>query len=231
MTLTSGKYIIKIKDKDLCLSCQKTSGTYSYKALLFGTVKESENEFKDSNIFDVTTTVKDDKVMLTIKLSSRDLYMRYILNDNNEHFNGDFEGGMIFSNKKPLSEDSGNFLTCALYNQCEFVYFFPFKNTDNSYTLYYFPLKNNKKPENDKTQLKINFNTGNDKKEKNQLCFNIVDKNWFHTNKNPRKCIENLDLEFIPVKETFTNIKKNLPIFPFILILIIFIICYHYLKK
>ena len=224
MKLTSGKkYIIKLRNRDICLSRQFTGGTppesYQYKLQLFGTEDESRTVFSDSNVFEVI--VLDEKYN-KVQIKSNNMLLRHgVIADYTGKSMETFLNftGLVFSEK----ELSKYFKTTESEVILEENTFYLEEN-DGYYTLNTLILQ---KHGSDHISYEKRYMCAldDDLSEKSQLSFNMhslydgyaIDR---------RQCNRKIELEFIPV-ETFLDVLNPVLYRPtdiFIVFIIVFII-------
>lgn len=221
MKLTSGKYIIKLRDKDICLSRQSTSGTppesYPYKLQLFGTVEESKL-FPESNVFEVIVLNENNKV----QIKSNNMLLRHgVIADYTGKSMETFLNftGLVFSEK----ELSKYFKTTESEVILEENTFY-LEDNNGDYTLNTLILQKHGR-DHISYEKRYMCVLDDDLSEKSQLSFDMHSLyDGYHVNR--RQCNMKIELKFIPV-ETFLDFLNPVLYRPtniFIVFIIVFII-------
>lgn len=222
MKLISGKYIIKLRNRDICLSRQSTSGTppesYPYKLQLFGTEKES-NLFPESNVFEVT--VLDEKYN-KVQIKSNNMLLRHgVIADYTGKSMETFLNftGLVFSEK----ELSKYFKTTESEVILEENTFY-LEDNDGYYTLFtLIPYKHGR--DHISYEQRYMCALDDDLSEKSQLSFDMHSLYDGYRVKR-RQCNRKIELTFIHV-ETFLDVLNPVLYRPtniFIVFIIVFII-------
>lgn len=243
MKLTSGKYIIRLRNRDICLSRQSTSGTqpvsypyrpesYPYKLQLFGTVDESKL-FPESNIFEVIVLNENNKV----QIKSNNMLLRHVVirygygvrvgPDVTVDYTGKSMSKETFLNFSGLVFSEKELSKYFKTNEAEVILeenTFYLEDNDGYYTLNTLILQ---KHGSDHISYEKRYMCAldDDLSEKSQLSFNMhslydgyaIDR---------RQCNRKIELEFIPV-ETFLDVLNPVLYRPtniFIVFIIVFII-------
>jgi hypothetical protein len=230
MRLTSGKYIIKIRNKDICLSKQRTSGLLPDKLHLFGSVAESKTFFSDSNIFDIVVSNE------SIQIKSKNSLLRYatVVNSVKASITNEYNEstGLVFSpdeikKHRPTTKELGyredvyENDTFYVEEQGEYFRLYSLLTPRDQRGPHVPPRGGDPPVPPVKRYICILDDTVT---EKSQLSFDLNGLGWID---HPRQCNRAVEFEFIPVlpTETFIDISGVTLLQP-IMLLVLLIILY-----
>ena len=228
MRLTTGKYIIKLRDKDICLSRQTTSGLLPEKLHLFGTEDESRTVFSDSNVFDIVVSNE------SIQIKSKNALLRYatVVNAINVGLTNEYNDttGLVFSpdeikkhRPKMKGLDEYIYENNTFYVEEQGKYFKLYSLlTPFDRRVYYVGLSGDgDKPPPWPPEKRYICILDDTVTEKSQLSFDVKGLGWIN---NSRQCNGAVEFEFIRVlpTETFIDIGGVTFLQPIILLLIPF---------